>query len=100
MLSEEKQMEVLETRDLTKSLQGCRSADQRHHHTGSRHIERPTAKARTGIVHEGRRGLERFEAHDAGLGGHAQGLRFCLAIRCSRRPQAPDSSWPEFGVIR
>jgi hypothetical protein len=52
MLSEEKQMEVLEAHDLTKSLRACRSADQRHHHTGSRHIERPTAKARTGIVHE------------------------------------------------
>jgi hypothetical protein len=44
-------MEVLEAHDLTKSLRGCRSVDQRHHHTGSRHIERPTAKARTGIVH-------------------------------------------------
>ena len=45
-------MEVLEAHDLTRSLRACRSADRRHHHTGSRHIERPTAKARTGIVHE------------------------------------------------
>jgi len=100
MLSEEKPAEVLEEYDLTKSLRSCRSADQRHHHTGSRDIERPTGKVRTGIVHQrlvvDHGGSKRTKRP---FGRHAQGLYFCLAIQRSCRPRVSDSSIPEVGVV-